>query len=163
MGIIANRQSLAFNERSQLSQAIPKFHVERILHQRTPIARFESQSNERRVYEDPILCFFGRGYDRQRTLAIRIAAITLASDSAITLARFRPSKIFRKQEGVGFLQKCTPLLAVALRAPNVLLGPLSPDIFCFLGRGAGPCRNPLCENPLFLALDYYLGCSQRGS
>ena len=28
----------------------------------------------------------------QRTLAIRIAAITLASDSAKTLARFRPSK-----------------------------------------------------------------------
>ena len=32
-------------------------------------------------------------YDRQRTLAIRIAAITLASDSAITIARFRPSKM----------------------------------------------------------------------
>ena len=31
-------------------------------------------------------------YDRQRTLAIRIAAITLASDSVITIARFRPSK-----------------------------------------------------------------------
>ena len=31
-------------------------------------------------------------YDCQRTLVIRIAAITLASDSAITLARFRPSK-----------------------------------------------------------------------
>ena len=30
-------------------------------------------------------------YDRQRTLVIRIAAITLAGDSAITLARFRPS------------------------------------------------------------------------
>ena len=47
--------------------------------------------NERRVYEDQILCFGGR-YDRQRTLVIRIAAITLASDSAITIARFRPSK-----------------------------------------------------------------------
>ena len=33
--------------------------------------------------------FRGR-YDRQRTLAIRIAAITLASASAITIARFRP-------------------------------------------------------------------------
>ena len=31
-------------------------------------------------------------YDRQRTLVIRIAAITLASDSAITIARFRPFK-----------------------------------------------------------------------
>ena len=31
MGKIANRQSLAFSERNQLSQAIPQFHVERIL------------------------------------------------------------------------------------------------------------------------------------
>ena len=37
-------------------------------------------------------CVFRRRYDRQRMLVIRIAAITLASDSAITLARFRPSK-----------------------------------------------------------------------
>ena len=34
----------------------------------------------------------GWRYDCQRTLAIRIAAITLASDSATTIARFRPSK-----------------------------------------------------------------------
>ena len=32
------------------------------------------------------------GYDHQRTIAIRIAAITLTSHSAITIARFRPSK-----------------------------------------------------------------------
>ena len=32
-----NRQSLVFSERSQLSQAIPQCHVERILHRRTPI------------------------------------------------------------------------------------------------------------------------------
>ena len=38
-------------------------------------------------------CVFRGRYDRQRTLVIRIAAITLASDSAITLARFRPSKL----------------------------------------------------------------------
>ena len=56
-GQIGNRQWLTFSERSQLWQAIPQFHVERILHQRTPIARFESQCNERRVYEDQILCF----------------------------------------------------------------------------------------------------------
>ena len=37
-------------------------------------------------------CVSGGGYDRQRTLAIRIAAITLTSDSAITIARFCPSK-----------------------------------------------------------------------
>ena len=38
-------------------------------------------------------CFLGELYDRQRMLALRIAAKTLASDSAITIARFRPSKI----------------------------------------------------------------------
>ena len=31
MGKIANRQSLAFSERGQLSQAIPQFRVQRIL------------------------------------------------------------------------------------------------------------------------------------
>ena len=60
MGQIANRQSLVFSERSQLSQAISQVHVERILDQRTPIARFESQCNERRVYEDqPNSVFLG--------------------------------------------------------------------------------------------------------
>ena len=38
-------------------------------------------------------CVFRGRYDCQRTLVIRIAAITLASDSAITIARFRPSKL----------------------------------------------------------------------
>ena len=52
MGKIANRQSLAFSERGQLSQAIPQFHAERMLNEWTPIARFESQHNERRVCED---------------------------------------------------------------------------------------------------------------
>ena len=33
MGKIANRQSLAFSERGQLSQAIPLFHVERMLNE----------------------------------------------------------------------------------------------------------------------------------
>ena len=41
---------------------------------------------------------FWGGYDRQRTLAIRIAAITLASDSAITIARFRPSKVAKNAQ-----------------------------------------------------------------
>ena len=50
-----------------------------------------ARHNERKVYEDLICVFTGR-YDRQRLLVIRIAAITLASDSAITLERFRPSK-----------------------------------------------------------------------
>ena len=35
---------------------------------------------------------FGGRYDRQQTLVIWIAAITLATTSAITIARFRPSK-----------------------------------------------------------------------
>ena len=52
MGQIANRQSLVFSERGQLSQAIPQFHMERMLHEQTPIARFESRCNERRVYDD---------------------------------------------------------------------------------------------------------------
>ena len=59
MGQIANRQSLVFSERGQLSQAILEFHVERVLHQRTPIARFESQCNERRAYEDQIIFCWG--------------------------------------------------------------------------------------------------------
>ena len=35
------------------------FHIERLLHQQAPVARFESQSNERRVYEDQFLCLGG--------------------------------------------------------------------------------------------------------
>ena len=52
MGQIANRQSLAFSERGQLSQAISQIHVERMLNEWTPIARSESPHNERRVCED---------------------------------------------------------------------------------------------------------------
>ena len=69
-----------FGERWQLSQATPQFHMERMLHKWTPIARFKSQRNERRVYEDWFLRFGGRD-DHQQTLAI------LASDSAITIVR----------------------------------------------------------------------------
>ena len=58
---------------------------------RRPIAWFESQHNERKVSKDQCLWLGGK-YDRQQTLVIRIAATTLASDSAITIARFRPSK-----------------------------------------------------------------------
>ena len=39
----------------------------------------------------PISVFWGE-HERQRTLPIRIAAVTLTSDFAITVARFRPSK-----------------------------------------------------------------------
>ena len=91
MGQIANRQSLVFSERGQLSQAIPQVHVD------------EHYTNERQSRDSnrdatnagstkTKFCVFRGRYDRQRTLVIRIAAITLASDSAITLARFHPSK-----------------------------------------------------------------------
>ena len=89
-----NRQSpIASVQRTRSTlashSAVPRgTNVKRMNANRT---RFESQRNERRVCEDSFLCFRGR-YDRQRTLAIRIAAITLASDSALTITRFRPSK-----------------------------------------------------------------------
>ena len=47
-----NRQSPIASERGQLSQAIPQFHVERMLNEWKPIARFESRHNERRAWED---------------------------------------------------------------------------------------------------------------
>ena len=48
-----NRQSqIASVLRGQLSQAIPQFHEERMSNEWTPIARFESQHEERRVFED---------------------------------------------------------------------------------------------------------------
>ena len=89
-----NRQSpIASVQRSRSTLASHSaIHVEGMLNERTPIARFESRRNERKVWEDSFLCFRDR-YDRQRTLAIRIATITLASDSATTIARFRPSKV----------------------------------------------------------------------
>ena len=98
-----NRQLLLFSDCGQLSQAIPQVDMERILHQWTPIVRSELQRNERRVYEDPILCFEGETYDRERTLVIRIAAIILAGDSAKTRARFRPSKLYVLFPGVALL------------------------------------------------------------
>ena len=52
MGQIANRQSLVFSERSQLSQALPQFYAEQMLLECALIARFESQHNECMVYED---------------------------------------------------------------------------------------------------------------
>ena len=62
---VATRQSLALSELCQLSQTIPLFHMKRMLHERTPITRSESQHNERRVSEDQSLCFGGEIYDRQ--------------------------------------------------------------------------------------------------
>ena len=84
-GESVNRQSLVFSDRNQLSQAIPQFHVERVLHQRTPIARFESQRNDTRTK----FCVFRGRYDRQRMLVIRIAAMTLASPKGPNLEKIK--------------------------------------------------------------------------
>ena len=86
-----NRQSLVFSERGQLSQAIPQVYFARILHQRTPIARFESQCNERRVYEDQSLCFQEEIWPPTNASDSNRCDTILASDSAITLVRFRPA------------------------------------------------------------------------
>ena len=67
-------------------------------------------------------CVFRGRCDHQRTLVIRVAAITLASDSAITLARFRLSKGTNLRGRIpicGFL----PFSAVScenLRFPNTV-------------------------------------------
>ena len=83
-----------FSERGQLSQAIPQFHVGRMLNENERQSRCDSNrsTTKYRVNEDCFLCF-GWRYERQQTLPIRIAAVTLACDSAITVARFRPSKV----------------------------------------------------------------------
>ena len=76
------------------------------------------------------MCFRVR-YDRQRTLAIRIAAITLASDSAITLAQFRPSKL----RGICFL------LAIFDRKEVAFLG-VSKKSCDFAGSDENCCDPP---------------------
>ena len=60
--------------------------------------------------------------------------------------RRRAAKVRNQEKGVFrrfFFEKCTPLLAVVLWVPSVLLGPLSLSI-CFLGSDTGLYRNPLC-------------------
>ena len=52
-------QSLAISERNHLSRAILQFHMERMLHKQTPIARSISRHNKRRVSKDHFLCFWG--------------------------------------------------------------------------------------------------------
>ena len=51
------------------------------------------------------------------------------------------SKNFARTFWKGAFAKCTPLLAVTLWLPNVLLGPMPWVLFCFLGR---VYRNRLC-------------------
>ena len=89
MGKITNRQRSA----NAISSRKPFRSSPSMEHKRYRNERpFESQHTERRVYEHQFLCFGGR-YDHQRTLVIPITAITLASDSRITITRVRPSKL----------------------------------------------------------------------
>ena len=83
MGKIAHRQSLAFNERSQLSQAcLCSMWNKYYTNERQSRDSNRSATNAGSTRTE--FCAFGVKYDRQRTLVIRIAAITLASDSAMT-------------------------------------------------------------------------------
>ena len=59
-----NRQSLGFTERCQLPQAIPRFHLERKLHQRKPILR---SGQRRQGLPISVFCWAEGGrYDHQR-------------------------------------------------------------------------------------------------
>ena len=73
-------QSLSvFSEQGQLLQTIPQPHVERMLHQQMPIARFESQRNGcQRAQSATIhfLCFWGR-YDRLSDMFRRSASLAI--------------------------------------------------------------------------------------
>ena len=93
MAKIANRKSLVFSKRGQLLQVIPQLHMDRMLHERTPLVRLESRWTALRVYDDRFLHVFWGRHDRHRTPVIRITAITLTNASSITIARFRPSKV----------------------------------------------------------------------
>ena len=62
--------------------------------------------------------------------------------------------LLRNQEKVlfrrGFLLKCTPLLAVALCLPDVLLARISLGIFVSLGMILDSAETPFTKTPLFL-------------
>ena len=60
-------------------------------------------------------------YDRQRTLVIRIAAMTLASDSATTIARFRPAKLTRANPSRHQQPTEVHNLAISRRVSNATL------------------------------------------
>ena len=73
--------------------------------------------------------FLGGGsYDGQRLLVIRTAAITLASDSATTLARFRPSKVLRKADQI--VKKRQIMSKIVQRLPKA---PAKTDLGTFFG------------------------------
>ena len=94
MGQIANHQSLAFSEHAVNSRKQFRSSTWNEDYTNERKSRNSNHSEtKRRVSEDQILCFWGGGggYDRQRMPVIRITAIALASDSVITIARFRPN------------------------------------------------------------------------
>ena len=66
--------------------------------------------------------FRGR-YDRQRALGIRIAAITLASHSAITVARCRPSKLQRWVGGFQQPERAKFFRLALSQAPQSMVQP----------------------------------------
>ena len=98
MGKFANRQSLAVQRtRSTLAShsAVPRgTNVKRMNANR---AIRIAAHNERGPVRTNFCASGGGRYGRQRPLAIRIAMITLACDSAITIARFLPSKVMNEQ------------------------------------------------------------------
>ena len=71
-------------------------------------------------------------YHRQQTLTIRIAAITLASDSAITIARFRPSKLKNIRMENLHLNFFRPKFKIKLLSDTKLLRSLFPEVYFLL-------------------------------
>ena len=78
----------------QLCLPVAEFHAERMLHQWTPKSTMQISAQQTQGLRGLVSVSWDswRRCDRQRTLVIRIAVITLASNSAITVARLRPSK-----------------------------------------------------------------------
>ena len=91
MGWLANRQSRVFSERGQLTQTIPQFHVQRTVTWMNANPAIRIPAKRTQGLWNSLLCFWGRD-DYQWALVIRIVTIALVSDSAITIARFCPSK-----------------------------------------------------------------------
>ena len=56
--------AIAVSKRCQLAQAIPQFHVQRMLHEPTPISRSESQHKARSLWTN--LCVLGAFYNGKR-------------------------------------------------------------------------------------------------
>ena len=86
--IIRLSPSATVQRARQLSQAFLQLHKDRMLHQQTPIAHFESQ-----IMSTDLCGFLGGRPDHQRMLVLQIEAMVVANNSSKTIARFRPSKV----------------------------------------------------------------------